>query len=105
MTQAHFICRKSAGIRLVKMPDYTSEAWDIAESDAQALVGGMIYFHETKEQPSYFGGRVTGYRLSEAHALDGKRPRVIFEFTALHEARKQAWSGKDHSMAYYSGVC
>jgi hypothetical protein len=103
MPQAHFLCRNSAGIHIVKMPNYVSEAWDIPESDAKALVGGMIYFHETKEQASYFGGRVTGYRRAEGG--EGRRPRVIFELTAMREARGQAWAGKDHGMAHYSGVC
>lgn len=102
MSQAHFICRNRAGIHVVQMPHYTSAAWDIPVTDADALVGGMLFFHESKEQPSYFGGKVTGYRLSEG--ADGRRPRVTFELTAMHEARGIAWSGKDHGMAHYSGV-
>lgn len=33
--------------------------WIIAEATANALVGGKIYFHRHKEEPSFFGGVIT----------------------------------------------
>lgn len=103
MPQAHLICRNHDGIKLVSMPNYTSSAWYIPEDEAKALIGGMIYFHEAKDQPSYFGGRITGYSL--CHVEDDQRARIVIELTAVPEGRGQKWSGKKHDMAHYSGVC
>jgi hypothetical protein len=33
--------------------------WKIAEATAEALIGGKIYFHKHKAEPSFFGGVIT----------------------------------------------
>jgi hypothetical protein len=99
MTRAHLICRHFKGVKAVQMPEYESHAWDIPEDDARQLVGGVIYLHETKRKRSYFGGMVTGYRISDAPS-----GRIIFLFNAMKEAKGIAWEGRDHERAHYSGV-
>ena len=99
MIRAHFICRHAQGVKVLQMPKYESEAWDVSEDDARQLVGGVIYFPETKGKPSYFGGVVTSYRLSDAQP-----GRIIFLFDAMKDARGVAWEGQDHERAHYSGV-
>jgi hypothetical protein len=60
--------------------EYQSGNWDVAEAKAAALVGSLIYFHETQSGPSYYGGRITGYRV-----LPPDHPetpgRIVFTFT------------------------
>ena len=54
----HFICRGRKNLTVLKQPTYTTGFWSVSEDVAQKLVGGMINLHETKADPSYFGGRV-----------------------------------------------
>jgi hypothetical protein len=35
---------------------YYSGYWSIAETTANALIGGNIFFHEHQAEPSFFGG-------------------------------------------------
>ena len=80
----------------------TSEAWDISLEDADKLVGGHVYFHTTKNDKSYFGGVVTKYEVMEIDARRTKRIKIYL--TATIEAKGQVWNGKDHGMAWYSGI-
>ena len=51
----HFICRQRTGLDCIGGTTYTSGLWGIGTQAAEQLVGGMVYFHESKSQPSYFG--------------------------------------------------
>lgn len=64
----HLICRASAGIRCLdpKAGVYDSEAWLLAPEEISALEGGEVFFHETKAQPSYFGGSILDIRPVDA---------------------------------------
>ncbi len=62
----------------------------------------MIYLHETKAKPSYFGGRIDAYRETEtgnSHQL-----RIIFRFTRTPEGEGAKWRGADHPRAWTSRV-
>lgn len=110
MKAVHLICRKvppsnkPQGILPVPGPNqFTSEAWDFSPEDAAALVGGLIYFHLTKGEKSYFGGEVTAFE--EIDRPDLAHPeRIKFTFTSTREARNQPWRGSDYSMAWTSGI-
>jgi hypothetical protein len=48
---------------------YESGYWKLAESTAQALVGGTVYFHEAQAGRSYFGGTITGHRVENGRLV------------------------------------
>ena len=54
---------------------YESGYWALFPATAQALVGGDIYFHETRAKPSFFGGTIIGFR---AQPLGEYKGRIIF---------------------------
>lgn len=39
--------------------------WRVGKANADALIGGDIYFHTAQSAPSYAGGIITGYRIEE----------------------------------------
>jgi hypothetical protein len=102
---AHFLCRivdgKPRHLRAVSFPVFESGMWDIKEDEAKALVGGMIYLHDTKAEPSYFGGVVTGYRPADGAEYEG---RWVFTVASTPSGKKAAWEGKDHAMSHFSGI-
>ena len=62
----HLICRtdpqtqRPLGISKIKdeQDTYMSCCWDFKLEDAKQLVGGMIFFHDTKAEDSKLGGLV-----------------------------------------------
>jgi hypothetical protein len=64
---------------------HESGLWDVPPRTAEELVGGDIYFHKKQKEPSFFGGRVVGYRIYEGE--DEYRGRVIFRFESSREHR------------------
>ncbi len=63
----------------VKLPDNKWESgwWSLDENKAQKLVGGVIYFHKKRNEPSFFGGSITGYRIDQSSENQGK---IVFTF-------------------------
>jgi hypothetical protein len=104
MSSAHFICKSGKGLSIVTKGSviYRSRAWDIPVDDADRLVNGYIYFHETKAAPSYFGGKVTSYEIIEIDKAHSKR--IEFTITADMQAKGASWEGRSDDMAWYSGV-
>ena len=45
--------------------EWESGSWPITEAVAQKLIGGMIYLHRGKQQPSHFGGEIISYRIGK----------------------------------------
>jgi hypothetical protein len=68
--------------------------WTLREEKARKLVGGEIYFHKSRVEPSFYGGTIVGYRVQ----LDGvHRGQTVFEFQYNHSSRnvrtdKYRWS-------------
>lgn len=62
----------------VKLQDNTWESgsWEVNENQAKLLVGGEIYFHKKRTEPSFYGGTITGYRVHEEGESQGK---VVFQ--------------------------
>jgi len=86
--------------------EWESGSLPLEESKAQQLVGGDIFFHKTRTEPSYYGGRILDYRVDEE---EENRGRIIFKLKYLKECRnvkteKTGWSkaikiiGLDHEL-------
>ena len=110
MKAVHVICRKEPpsnkplGIFPAPGPNqYTSEAWDFSPDEAEALVGGLIYFHQSKGEKSYFGGEVTAFEVLYREDL-AHQQRIKFTLTSRAECRNHPWRGSDHLMAWTSGL-
>ncbi len=102
MASIHFICRNRANLTLLKLPVYESGDWDVSPEDAEKLIGGMIYLHQTKAKPSYFGGRVESYRGKDTS--NPRSRRIVFVLTAIQQGRGAKWPGASHPRAWTSGV-
>jgi len=62
----------------VKLQDkvWESGTWGIEESRAKELVGGEIYFHKKRQEPSFYGGTILGYRVHPDGEFQG---RIVFQ--------------------------
>lgn len=111
MKGVHLICRMEPGSIYPKgvTPEadapgcYVSHAWNFPISEAERLVGGMIYLHDSKAKPSRYGGEVVAVRPTKAVGV-AREDRVEFIFKATLEGKNQEWRGADHDMAWTSGI-
>jgi hypothetical protein len=65
-------------IRKLEGQIYESGFWAVSPETAQALLGGDIYFHKKQKEPSFYGGKILGYRIHEED--DEYCGRIIFRF-------------------------
>ena len=106
MRAIHLINRRDgAGLfGMMKWPEiehgFKSCCWQISEEQAASLVGGWVYFHETKGDPARFGGQIIGFEQGSADLAD----RKIILLRADARARGQRWRGAAHGMAMWSGL-
>ena len=89
----HIVEIKNNFVRLSN-DEWESGWWQLEESKAQKLVGGGIYFHKTRSEPSFYGGRILGYRVEEGQEHRGM---IIFKLKYDQECRnikteKTGWS-------------
>ena len=68
--------------------------WTLDENKAQKLVGGEIFFHKKKQEPSFYGGTILGYRVEQDGQYEGK---IIFKLQHKKSCRdvrtdKAGWS-------------
>lgn len=105
MRAIHIICHPTpTGMKnLVPSPSeknvYTSGCWALHSGDDPALlVGGWIYLHPRKNDPSLIGGIVRSFGSCERDAarLNG----IEFEFVAKQEGRGQKWRGAAYDRAW-----
>ena len=84
--------------KFVKLPDSRWESgwWNIDESKAKKLVGGEIYFHKKQQEPSFFGGSITGYRIDQNVECQGKIVFTLRYDAACRNVKtdKSGWSKK-----------
>ncbi len=80
----------------VKLHDKVWESgwWQLGEDEARKLIGGQIYFHRKKTEPSFYGGSIRGFRVKEE---DPHKGSIIFEFEYREACRgikvdKLGWS-------------
>jgi hypothetical protein len=90
----------------VKIEDNVWESgwWNLDESEAKKLVGGEIYFHKKRQEPSFYGGTILGYRINDGGEYQG---RVIFKLKYSQACRnirttKSGWT-KDVKIAEAEG--
>jgi hypothetical protein len=74
--------------------EWESGWWQLEESKAQKLVGGDIYFHKTRQEPSFYGGKILSYRVEQDEEYRG---RIIFKLKYSQACRnirtgKTGWS-------------
>lgn len=80
MSQIHFVEK----INKYKLVDQESDEWEsgnwvVSVESASKLIHGSIYLHRGQKEPSFVGGRIVGFRTTEAK--NGKK--VIFRFKRL----------------------
>lgn len=82
-TKIHLI-EQMNGIRKLEGQVHESGSWAVTPETAEALVGGDIYFHKKQKEPSFYGGKILGFRLETEGEHVG---RIIFrfEFTPEHK--------------------
>jgi len=100
MSQIHLLCKKGAHLKetVQKSGIWESGNWIVTADEAQRLIGGTLYLHETKGERSYFGGRITGFRPIVTD--DKIKDRTIFTFEFFQQAKNVSWppgSGVRHS--------
>jgi hypothetical protein len=89
-------------LNAVAPPTYESGYWTLYESEAARLVNGMLYLHQKKAEPSYFGGTISGFRVStDMEPYPGK---IVFSVTSQEDAKNIAWEGDKHPMAWMGGI-
>ncbi len=111
MRVLHLINKQSdhgPGLRNLRRLDHEKDAylsgyWDIPLSEAETLVGGMVFLHEAKAKPSRFGGKVLSVEQVRIEELAHK-DRIVFKILSLPEGRGARWRGADHSMASYGRI-
>jgi hypothetical protein len=109
MPSIHFHCRATAGgghlgLSAVDPTHHRSECWFFLPSMRSRLdevVGGWIYLHERKDQPSYIGGVVTSIDpCTRKRQNDG----VAFIFEQRPEGQGQTWRGVDNAQAVHGWI-
>ena len=81
----------------VKLQDNIWECgwWKLDENKVQQLIGSEIYFHKKRSEPSFYGGKIRGYRITQEAAHQGQ---IIFEFEFLPACRNIKTDGTGWSM-------
>lgn len=102
MARIHFIGKRQSSVVSVAPGVYESGDWDISPGDAERLVGGLLFLHETKKTPSYFGGRIESFRLVNVDRAHSRR--VVFRLTASADCKGKGWEGANHGPAHTGGV-
>ncbi|WPZ15752.1 hypothetical protein T8J41_08115 [Nitratireductor rhodophyticola] len=102
MFEAHFISKIDENMSILEWPVYESGFWNVKPEDAEQLEGGRVYFHRKKRDASYIGGKVLDWRIENTDSP--RSERVVFTFEADSQGSGQQWRGRDHSMAWWSGL-
>lgn len=81
----HFIERLGNMKRIDKeLAIWESGWWAVTPETADKLIGGRIFFHKAQDKPSFFGGKLTSYRIENEGELSG---RILFTFIFSPEFR------------------
>lgn len=73
---------------------WESGMWGLDDNQAKKLVGGKIYFHKKRQEPSFYGGTILGYRVQQDGESQGK---IVFQLQHSQSCRnvctdKSGWS-------------
>ena len=104
MKSAHLICKSANGVSKADGKNtYFSGSWVIPKEEANELIGGRLYLHENKSEPSYFGGSVVEWRNSKRE-VGAIEEGVTFVIEADKDGKGARWKGNSHAMAWFSGI-
>ena len=109
---------KKMGITKIKgeKNKYYSCCWKFKYDEAKELIGGNVYFHSTKKELSFFGGKVLDVQPMKINGiptefycpLEGdenkSQDRVYFTIEATKEHKGQVWKGRDNTRDWTSGI-
>jgi hypothetical protein len=99
----HLLCRDRANLTRGTEPGtWETGFWGVSKTDAAALVGGMVYLHQSKGVRSYFGGRISSFR--EVQMEPARATKMVFGFVFEERGRDAQWQGAKHAMAVKGGV-
>ena len=125
MKVLHIICKNNPstnrpiGIKQIKpkVNKYMSCCWDLDVEEMKDLIGGRIFFHDTKTTKSKLCGKVLDvHTIKMDHSYDGpyydpkkedfnkRSDRMMFEFEITEDGRDVDWRGKNHVMSYVGGI-
>ncbi|MBA4395764.1 MAG: hypothetical protein C0394_00015 [Syntrophus sp. (in: bacteria)] len=90
------VIEKTNNFKKLRDNIWESGGWKLNESKAKELIGGKIYFHKERQEASFYGGTVKGFRVEQDGANQG---RIAFEFQYHQECRnirtdRTGWSMK-----------
>lgn len=95
MRAIHFI-ERLGNMHCVDKDTATWESgwWHVSAETAQQLVGGCIFLHKAQRDPSFSGGKITGFRMESGDGFKGLR--AVFRFHAEPEcigvdAGREGW--------------
>ncbi|HOG08170.1 MAG: hypothetical protein M0P04_08235 [Syntrophales bacterium] len=73
---------------------WESGYWKLDEAQAKKLVGGEIYFHKKRQEPSFYGGTILAYRVAPEGVHEGRIIFTLKHLTACRNVRtdKSGWS-------------
>jgi hypothetical protein len=83
--------------------NFISGYWFLNDQEAEALIGGWLYLHETKASKSYRGGQISGVK-HEIRTDVANKDRIGLIFRPMVEAIGVAWRGQRHDMAWTGGL-
>jgi len=83
--------------------NFISGYWRLNEREAEALMGGWLYLHETKASPSYRGGRISDFK-HEIRIEVANQDRIGLIFRPMVEAIGISWRGLNHGRAWTGGL-
>ena len=125
MKVLHIICKndpntnRPMGVTQIepKVNRYMSCCWDLDIEEMKELIGGMIFFHNTKTTKSKLGGKVLKihpikmnkdyvgpYYDPKVEDFNKRSDRMMFEFEVTKDGREVDWRGKDYMMSYVGGI-
>ena len=75
--------------------EWESGVWAVSIESASKLIHGNIYLHRGQKEPSFFGGIITGFRITGS----GPNEKITFRFKQLssHEGittEKEGWGNE-----------
>jgi len=125
MKVIHIICKtdektkRPIGVTPIDIKSnlYMSCCWDFDLEEMKQLIGGMIFFHKSKSERSYLGGKIYNvhpiemtpnyegpYYTPTIEDVGKRSDRMMFEFEITTDGRDVKWRGLDYGMSYCGGV-
>lgn len=102
MARVHLVCRGGRHLKPTEGFEYESGYWVFSETQVKQLMQGLLFLHEKKSQPSYFGGVIVGHRL--AGAEEPSPGHVVLKIAPKNDCKDIAWEGDTHPMAWMGGI-